>query len=387
MSSGKPIGPLGSIHGQGVHVKREDVWDLYDAGYAEAYDERFLLAPWPKAGLDFEVDALRPFVERPGATWLDAGCGTGHVLSLFPGVDRAGLDLSPAMLEQAAAANEDVRELRQGDFREDIEEWHGAWDVVSCMWSAYQYVESMPEIDTVFGNLARWVAPGGTLFVPLSDLEDLRYVDIPYEADPDVWYGTIALTGVTWSWTEDTGKFHRHLVAPQAGHVVRLLEPHFEKVEVLRYPPFFPGGISRKAVLATGRRPIGEDGTATVVWHPVPKHPDEVEAQRTAEAQAQAQVEAEARRAAAAADREGELLRQIDRDAHELEYLRGEVHRQHALLHEAEVRAAAGSAERPAPPTGDPSGISTRRLVGEVARRANPLQPGFARRVVRKLRR
>ncbi|MBX3314803.1 MAG: methyltransferase domain-containing protein [Actinobacteria bacterium] len=258
-------------------MERDDVWELYDESYAEAYDARFLLDAWPKAGLDFEVGVLRRFVEEPGVSWLDAGCGTGHVLSLFPDVDRAGMDLSPAMLEQATKANPTARYLRQGDFRVDVEEWHGAWDVVSCMWSAYQYVESMPEIDVVFTNFAGWVAPGGTLFVPMSDLEDLRYVDIAYEEDPDVWGGTIALTGVTWNWAEDgTGKFHRHLVAPHAGHLVRLLEPYFEKVEVLRYPPFFPGGISRKAILATGRRAEGEEGTAEVVWHEAPRHPEDL---------------------------------------------------------------------------------------------------------------
>lgn len=372
-------------------MEREDVWDLYDSTYAKDYDARFLLDAWPKMGLDFEIDALRPHVTAPGATWLDAGCGTGYVLGMFPGVDRAGMDLSPAMLEEATSANPDARYLRQGDFRDDVEEWHGAWDVVSCMWSAYQYVESMPEIDTVFTNLAGWVAPGGTLFVPTSDLEDIRYVDLPYEEHPEVWAGTIALTGITWSWTEDgTGKFHRHLVAPHTAHIVRLLEPHFEKVEVLRYPPFFPGGVSRKAVLATGRRPLGETGEAEVVWHDAPRHPDDVAADLRREADEAAVLDARAAAdAAIAAEAEawgvekGELLRQVDRDAHELEYLKGEVHRLHRELNEAK----AGRTPSSGAGAGDPSSVPTRRLAGELKRRANPLAPGFAARAGRKAKR
>lgn len=252
-------------------MERNDVAGLYDEDYAAQYDERFLLAEWPKKGAEFEADVLRKLLDGDDPRWLDVGCGTGYFLSRFPDVARAGLDLSPAMLDRARRANPDALFLRHGDFRDDVEDWHGAWSVVSCMWTAYNYVESMAQFDGLIGNLVRWTRPGGSVFIPVMDLEDLRYVQVGYEEHPEVWGGTIALTGATWTWDEPTtGKRHEHLVAPHVEHFIRLLEPHFARIEVVRYPLVQEGFISRKAVVATGRRAPGETGSALVVRHPLP---------------------------------------------------------------------------------------------------------------------
>ncbi|MHC5820258.1 MAG: methyltransferase domain-containing protein [Nostoc sp.] len=40
-----------------------------------------------------------------GAKWLEVACGTGYFLSCFPEIERAGLDISPAMLKVAKQAN------------------------------------------------------------------------------------------------------------------------------------------------------------------------------------------------------------------------------------------------------------------------------------------
>jgi SAM-dependent methyltransferase len=257
------------------------VLEVYDDEYAAAYDDRFLLAAWPKQGADFEADVLRGLL-RDGSRWLDVGCGTGYFLSLFPEVSRAGIDLSPSMLERARAANPDALFFEERDFREDVPEWRGAWSVVSCMWTAYNYVQSVLEVEQLVANMVRWTEPGGAVFIPVMDLEDIRpHTVLPYEEHPDVWGGTIALTSITWTWDEPgTGKRHEHLVAPHVGHFVRLLERDFTTVEVVRYPLFMPGFVSRKAVVATGRREPGEQGRAEVIWHPVPRHPDEEQVDR-----------------------------------------------------------------------------------------------------------
>ena len=249
-------------------MERPEVLDLYDEAYAADYDARFLLADWPKVGADFEASVLRGVLEE-GDRWLDVACGTGYFLSLFPGVARAGCDLSPAMVAQAKKANSDALFVREADYRDDVAEWHGAWDLITCMWTAYNYVESMREFETLIGNLVRWVADGGSLFIPVMDLEDLRHVVVPYEDEPGVWAGRIALTSVTWTWDEPgNDKVHTHLIAPHIGHFVRLLESSFARVEVLRYPLYDNGGPSRKAVLCTGRRASVGDAIAEVVWHP-----------------------------------------------------------------------------------------------------------------------
>lgn len=257
-------------------MKPEQVRDLYDDDYASLYDERFLLAEWPKHGADFEASLVGAQI-GDDAKWLDVGCGTGYFLSLFPGIHRAGIDISPAMVERARRVNPDAAFIDVGDFRSNVADWHGKWTLVTCMWTAYNYVESMSEIEILLENFARWTAPGGTCFIPVMDLEDIRpFTVVPYRENPEVWGGSIAVTGVTWTWEEaTTEKVHTHLVAPQVGFFVERLSESFEQVEVVRYPPFQPGWVSRKAVLATRRRGPGDAGKpATTIWHPRPSEAD-----------------------------------------------------------------------------------------------------------------
>ncbi len=60
------------------------------------------LAPWYKGHAERILDRL---ALQPGELVLDVGCGTGYLLReivrRFPGVEGAGLDLTPAMIEQA----------------------------------------------------------------------------------------------------------------------------------------------------------------------------------------------------------------------------------------------------------------------------------------------
>lgn len=254
------------------------VTGLYDDGYAADYDQRFLLDAWPRKGADFELAVVKDNIPD-GGRWLDVGCGTGWFLSQLPHVERAGIDLSPAMVAQARTSNPDALFVEQRSFLDDEPEWHGGWDLVSCIWQPYNYVDTVGQVETLLDNMAAWTKPGGTVFVPVVDLEDIRpHADLPYDDEPDVWGGSITLTSITWTWIEPgTGKVHTHLVAPHVGHFVKVLSPHFRTIEVLRYPPTERGGVSRKAVLATGRRGPDDDGAdAAVVWHSPPAHPDDL---------------------------------------------------------------------------------------------------------------
>jgi len=73
------------------------------------------LADWYKGHAERIVDRL---ALQPGALVLDVGCGTGYLLRAivrrFPGVDGAGVDLAPAMIEEARnkAASEGMASLR-----------------------------------------------------------------------------------------------------------------------------------------------------------------------------------------------------------------------------------------------------------------------------------
>jgi len=231
-------------------MKRQQVVDTYNEGYAATYNDRFHLNKC-QVPSDHEIEIVRQLLVS-GGRWLDVGCGTGHVLSRFPGVPRAGLDLAPAMLKLANEANPDALFLREGDFMDDVPEWHGQWALVTCMWYAYCLVESMAEVERVVKNLARWTSDEGACFVPLCDPALLAAgVHIPYRTAERFHGGTMMITGVTWSWTEESGKQHQNMIAPQIEHMVTMFKEFFRAVEVIEYPLGKSGrSPQRKAVIA-----------------------------------------------------------------------------------------------------------------------------------------
>lgn len=219
-------------------MDRRQAEEIYDRDYARSYDEKFLLHGHYRLKSEFEVRLIGDQLPH-GGRWLDVACGTGWLLSRFPGVPRAGLDLSPAMLALAREANPDALDLREGDFQEEIPEWVGRWDLVTCMWYAYGLVESVGAVERVLANLAAWTSGTGSCFVPVCDPEQLgRGIRVPYLhrgiAFPP---GTMRITGVTWTWDEPGGVRHSHVVAPPLGHMAAILKRHFDSVEVVDYPP------------------------------------------------------------------------------------------------------------------------------------------------------
>ena len=130
-------------------MKEDDIRTLYDQAYAAAYDDRFLTGPpWAELGARFEVELIAELLDGATKGWLDVACGTGWFLSQFPGVERAGLDLSPAMLELASSRTSGVRFV-EGSYLDPDDEWVDAWSLVSCMWFAYGYVDTVDEVETV----------------------------------------------------------------------------------------------------------------------------------------------------------------------------------------------------------------------------------------------
>ncbi|HZR79618.1 MAG TPA: class I SAM-dependent methyltransferase [Candidatus Binatia bacterium] len=200
---------------------------------------------------------------REGGRWLDVACGTGYFLSRFPGVPRAGLDISPAMLAIAREANPDALFFREGDFTDEFPEWERAWSVITCLWYSYGLVESITAVETLVRNLASWTADDGVCFVPIFEPANLgRGVKLPYvlrqAGQPPE---TILITGVTWSWIEASGKRHDHMVAPQMSYMVSLFERYFASVEVVLYPPFkLWRRRRRRAIIGRGKKPDAHQG-------------------------------------------------------------------------------------------------------------------------------
>jgi SAM-dependent methyltransferase len=251
-------------------MKKEDLLSVYDADYADAYNSRFLLSPFSKPWADFEQETIKKLVNED-TRWLDIGCGTGYFLSKFPGVQRAGLDINPEMLKRAKEASPDALFFKEGDFRINVPEWKGAWSLVSCMWTPYNYVESLKEVEIVVSNMIEWTKHNGSIFLPVIDFEELRpQINVTYDEFAYEFGGNIIMDSATWTWIEQNGKVHEKLIAPHVCHFIKLMDPFFDKIEIVRYP--YHHASSRKAILATGRRSAADyDRTAEVVWHKKPQ--------------------------------------------------------------------------------------------------------------------
>ena len=238
-------------------MNKNDVPEIYDEDYAQRYNKRFLLNEESKNNADFEQETINKLLSDIGEEpkWLDVACGTGYFLSCFPNIERAGLDISPAMLNVAKQANPDALFI-QSDYRDERPEWEGQWDLVSCMWWAYSYVESLSQLEKVFENLADWTSERGICFLPVCDPAELGAgeLKLPYtskhigEAG-----GYYRFEGVIWSWIdEEAEKHHLNLLAPQVEYMANLLKKYFEQVEVIEYPSFCEG--QRKAIVARSKK-------------------------------------------------------------------------------------------------------------------------------------
>ena len=233
-------------------MKPEEITRLYDDGYAAGYDEKFLLSAPAKPDSDHELALLRGFL-IPGMRWLDVACGTGYFLRHFPEVERAGIDLSPAMLRRAREGNPGIS-LIERDFRLPEPAWVDRWDLVSCMWYAYGLVDTVRDVVQLIDNLSAWTAPGGTCFMPLLDPALITGVNIPHEVGSPV-PGRVIITGILWSYIEDDrDKVHPQMIAPSLEFMSEQFNRYFEDVSFVRYPPPRPDVLGRPALVAKRKR-------------------------------------------------------------------------------------------------------------------------------------
>jgi ubiquinone/menaquinone biosynthesis C-methylase UbiE len=117
---------------------------------------------------ELEVDAVRPFAEHKRV--LEAGCGTGLVLSRLSHVAREayGFDLSPKMVQKARARGLSVTlgSVTEIPFRDE------SFDFV-C---SFKVLSHVPDIERALSELARVTRPGGMLALEFYNPWSLRYL-------------------------------------------------------------------------------------------------------------------------------------------------------------------------------------------------------------------
>lgn len=115
---------------------------------------------WFQARSRILLTLLEPRL-APGARVLDAGCGTGLLLSQLPeGLRLAGLDLSPRALEHAARRLPGA-ELRPGSLPGDLSFTEASMDWILLT----DVLEHVEDDAAALAALARLLAPGGRLLL------------------------------------------------------------------------------------------------------------------------------------------------------------------------------------------------------------------------------
>ena len=144
---------------------------------ADAFDSRVdayeAMIDWPKR-LGYEEALYRWLVERFAAhRVLDAACGTGHHPAMLAGwgLEVEAADISPAMLERAAArvgTSGGVTFVRRG-FHEPVPA-PATFDLAICVGNSLSLAGDAAGVQTAMTNLLAAVHPGGAALVHVLNL-------------------------------------------------------------------------------------------------------------------------------------------------------------------------------------------------------------------------
>jgi ubiquinone/menaquinone biosynthesis C-methylase UbiE len=114
-----------------------------------------------------ETAKLRSYIEEhlnsPGDRLLDVACGTGeHIRYLKEYFEIEGLDLDPELLQIAREKNPGIP-FHVGDMIDfDLGK---SFDILTCLFSAIGYVQTLDNLDRAIGSMARHLLPGGLLLI------------------------------------------------------------------------------------------------------------------------------------------------------------------------------------------------------------------------------
>ena len=167
-------------------------WLAEAEGRSGTYDDRWEELAAKGENVHGEVDLVEGLGPR---SVLDAGCGTGRVAIELArrGVDVAGVDLDPAMLEVARSKRPDLPWM-QGDLA-DVDLGR-RFDVVVMAGNVMIFLAPGTE-RRVVANLARHVEPGGYLVAGFA-LQPGR-LDLPtYDAHAEAGGLQLAQRWATW---------------------------------------------------------------------------------------------------------------------------------------------------------------------------------------------
>lgn len=166
-------------------VQRYDIDRYYEKSHA--------LIRWVEAR---RLGALQHLAATcAGDRVLEVGCGAGHVLERFAGLDRVGLDLSVTMIERARRRLGPSVKLVQAS-AESLPFADGTFNVVLCT----EVLEHTQHPDRVIAQLMRVAAPGARVVVSIPNESNIDNAKRVLRALPLVrkLLGTLADEGNEW---------------------------------------------------------------------------------------------------------------------------------------------------------------------------------------------
>ena len=173
-----------AVLASGSQVRDERVRSSYDAvatSYADhLVDELVGQLPFERWLLD------RVAAHADGGPVVEVGSGPGHVTAYLAeaGADASGIDLSPAMVDEARRRFPDG-DYQVGDLRRLMRPVAGAgWSAVLAWYSLIHLAAS--ELPDALASLTRPLLPGGWLVVALHAGAEVRHLDEWFEEPVDL---------------------------------------------------------------------------------------------------------------------------------------------------------------------------------------------------------
>ncbi|MBI4280328.1 MAG: class I SAM-dependent methyltransferase [Armatimonadetes bacterium] len=129
---------------------------------ARFYDAIYAFKDYAKEAQQIHA-LIQEHKRSAGRALLDVACGTGqHIAHFRHRYDAEGLDLDPALLAIARKRNPGVV-FHQADMMDfDLGR---RFDVVTCLFSAIGYAQTVPRLRQTLHDLARHAHPGGLVIV------------------------------------------------------------------------------------------------------------------------------------------------------------------------------------------------------------------------------